>query len=422
MSRMITFIGFNSNFRETLIPVLPAEISVKVYEVDVLLALEDLQNAVPEMYVLSEQNLGEQIVKDVISSIHSVHEIPILILGQASASNSSKKVFRLSETEISTASLVNMIEIIHSYEIQQKTVKDELQMHQMQVEELSETNAHLITATFRERSLKKELESSKALIEEQSKKITDSINYSLRIQQSIIPSSDVFDQGLGEHFVYYKPKDIVSGDFPWMISRNQYVYFAAVDCTGHGVPGAMMSMIGNLLLNSIVNNGNTCKSPADILIELHRSVITTLKQDAEGNKAADGMDAALCRLNFSTGELVFSGAHLPLFLVRNGELETFKGDKFPVGGMQYRNRNNYTDQLIQLESGDRIFIFSDGIIDQIGGPEKMKWMSTSLKDFLVANDSHTMAEIKSEIHKVFMEYKGDNKQVDDVLLIGVQYP
>ena len=298
-------------------------------------------------------------------------------------------------------------------------LKSELSMAMQQVEELSETNAHLITATFRERALKKELEQTKLLIEAQSKKIQDSINYSLRIQQSIIPSGDAFDESLNKHFVFYKPKDIVSGDFPWMFKRDDYVYVAAVDCTGHGVPGAMMSMIGNLLLNSIVSHGEP-KTPSQILAELHKAVISTLKQDVEGNKAADGMDAALCRINFSKNELLFSGAHLPMLFVRDGVLETFKGDKFPVGGMQYRNRNTYSDHMIELKKGDKFYIYSDGIIDQIGGEEGRKWMTVNLKEFIETNNHLPMNELNEKIQSTFSEYMGDYKQVDDVLLIGVE--
>jgi serine phosphatase RsbU (regulator of sigma subunit) len=389
--------------------------------VEVNQALERLESQNPGLYVIHERNLGKNVTTDLISAIHAVGKTPIVVLTEQDTSFQLEEVFTLKDRSTDPGTIRNVVEMIFSFGQKQKALSEELNMHKVQVEELSETNAHLITATFRERSLKKELEASKALIEEQSKKILDSINYSLRIQQSIIPASSVFTDALGDHFVYYRPKDVVSGDFPWMLKKDEYVYFAAVDCTGHGVPGAMMSMIGNLLLNSIVLNGERCKSPAEILLELHRSVVGTLKQDAEGNKAADGMDAALCRMNFNTGELLFSGAHLPLFLLRNGELEVFKGDKFPVGGMQYRNRNTYSDHCIQLEKGDRVFVFSDGIIDQTGGPENIKWMSASLKEFILSNASLTMEEMKAEIHRVFEEYKGSNKQVDDVLLIGLQY-
>lgn len=299
-------------------------------------------------------------------------------------------------------------------------LNEEISMNSMQIEELTETNAHLITATFRERALKQELEVTKALIEAQSKKIHDSINYSLRIQQSIIPTAEVFSEALNKHFVFYKPKDVVSGDFPWLMKKDQFVYFGAIDCTGHGVPGAMMSMIGNLLLNAIVTNGTGCKTPSEILAELHKAVVQTLKQDAEGNKAADGMDASLCRIDYEKNELLFSGAHLPMLFLRDGELETFKGDKFPVGGMQYRNRNTYSDHIIPLKKEDKFFIFSDGIIDQVGGEEKMKWMTASLKDFILENKDVNILDFKEKINTKFYEFMGSNKQVDDVLLIGVE--
>jgi len=298
-------------------------------------------------------------------------------------------------------------------------IKEELSMAMMQVEELTETNAHLITATFRERALKQELEATKTLIEAQSKKILDSINYSLRIQQSIIPSDNEFKEVLNEHFVYYKPKDVVSGDFPWMFQRGDYVYVASIDCTGHGVPGAMMSMIGNLLLNSIVSNGEL-KTPSEILAELHKAVISTLKQDAVGNKAADGMDAALCRINYKENELLFSGAHLPMIFMRNGELEMFKGDKFPVGGLQYRNRNTYSDHKIELEKGDKFYIYSDGIIDQTGGEEGRKWMTSNLKEFIQENNHLPMDALVEKVKTTFESYMGEYKQVDDVLLIGIE--
>jgi serine phosphatase RsbU (regulator of sigma subunit) len=132
------------------------------------------------------------------------------------------------------------------------------------------------------------------------------------------------------------------------------------------------------------------------------------------------MDAALCRIDFEKKELLFSGAHLPLLLLRDGELETFKGDKFPVGGMQYRNRNTYSDHTIQLKEKDRVFVFSDGIIDQVGGEENMKWMTSRLKEFILENQDVSMTDFKETISQKFEEFKGEHKQVDDVLLIGVE--
>ena len=292
----------------------------------------------------------------------------------------------------------------------------------MNIKELSETNAHLITATWRERELKNELQKTKEIIEVQNKKILDSINYAKRIQGSISPSSELLQDALQDYFLFYRPKDVVSGDFPWIYKRGNQIYFAAVDCTGHGVPGAMMSVIGNLLLNDVVNNEEKMKNPAEVLAMLHEGVVKTLKQDHPDNKAADGMDIALCRLSEDRKELMFSGAHLPLYLVRGDELIEYKGSRFPVGGTQYRNRNKYANNVIEVQKGDKIFIFSDGIIDQIGGPENRKWMSVGLKEFIIENSTLSMSEFNKKIEKQFQEWMliGSHKQIDDVILFGVQ--
>ena len=402
---------------------------------EVIDVIEDGQVAInqceflqPDMMLVDIHLEGEKSGFDVVAEIKQKHTFPVLYI---TADLSDEVVVKSLDTEPSgylikpfeenqlKATIESSISTFSKINESIDKLKEDLSMAMQQVEELSETNAHLITATFRERALKQELAASKELIESQTKKIQDSINYSLRIQQSIIPSNETFNDALNNHFVFYKPKDVVSGDFPWMFTKGDYVYVAAVDCTGHGVPGAMMSMIGNLLLNSIVGNGPS-KTPSEVLAELHKAVVFTLKQDAEGNKAADGMDAALCRINYKENELLFSGAHLPMIFMRNGELETLKGDKFPVGGMQYRNRNKYSDHTVKLEKGDKFYIFSDGIIDQIGGDEGRKWMSVSLKEFIAANNHLPMSEIREKIEKTFEEYQGDYKQVDDVLLIGVE--
>jgi len=186
------------------------------------------------------------------------------------------------------------------------------EMANMQIEELMQTQQHLITATWRERELKEELSKTKSLVEEKNKKILDSINYAKRIQKAIIPKSNELKEALEDYFMFYKPKDTVSGDFPWLFVRNNFVYIAAVDCTGHGVPGAMMSLIGFLLLNNVMGN-NEEPLPSQILNELHREVVNTLRQNDEENKASDGMDVAICRIDRSSGEVMYSGAHRPLY-------------------------------------------------------------------------------------------------------------
>lgn len=366
---------------------------------------------------------------DVVRRIKETDNIPVIYL---SSTNDEEHITKAEETlpsayiqkpfdeiEISTALKISLSRFRRHQEELEKLVK-QANLQELNIKELSETNAHLITATWRERELKDELQKTKEIIEVQNKKIMDSINYARRIQGTIAPKRDALDACLEDYFLFYKAKDVVSGDFPWLYKRGDYIYFAAVDCTGHGVPGAMMSMIGNLLLNDVVNNEVKIKTPSEVLAMLHYGVVKTLRQDDPDNKTADGMDIALCRLHVDRNELVFAGAHLPLFLLRGNELITYKGCKFPVGGMQYRNRNKYSDHKVEIQKGDKIFIFSDGIIDQIGGADNRKWMSTGLQEFIVENAHLTMPEFGSKIEEKFNEYKGSNKQIDDVILFGVQ--
>lgn len=306
---------------------------------------------------------------------------------------------------------------------QSKKLNKQNDMNQMQIEELMETQQHLITATWRERELKEELQATKKLIEEQNRKIMDSINYAKRIQKAIIPQHVDLENALGDYFMYYKPKDAVSGDFPWLYERGDYTYIAAVDCTGHGVPGAMMSLIGHLLLNDIVNNTEEYKTPGEILNELHHAVVSTLKQDAPGNKAADGMDVAICRINKDRSEVLYAGAHRPLYKLHEGaeEVIQYKGSKFPIGGMQYAGQNTFEDQKVEVQSGDQLFFFSDGLPDQFGGPNNRKLGPKRIRRLIEENKGKSMTEFNELFENHFMGWMGDQKQMDDVLLIGINF-
>jgi len=246
------------------------------------------------------------------------------------------------------------------------------------------------------------------------------VNYAFRIQQAIQPPSEVVDSLLAHNFVLYLPKDVVSGDFPWVFEKGDYIYYGAVDCTGHGVPGAMMSLIGCLLLNDVVNSADRAKTPSELLNELHLAVVKTLKQDAPGNKAADGMDLALCRFNKKKKELIYAGAHRPLYHISNGELIEYKGCKFPVGGMQYKGANNFVDHHVPYQSGDAVYFFSDGYPDQFGGPEKLKFGPKRIRNLILDNVDKSMDEMGRIFEGQFNEWMGDGKQIDDVLVIGVE--
>ena len=257
-------------------------------------------------------------------------------------------------------------------------------------------------------------------VKKQHRQIKESINYARRIQQSIIPSQKLLQSEIPNSFMFYKAKDIVSGDFPWHFKKGEHIYLAAVDCTGHGVPGAMMSFIGYFLLNSI-NNYPGYLSPAEVLDRLHAGVRTTLKQDQDESNARDGMDIALCCINEKTGEMEFAGAHRPLYILKNGELIQIKGDRKAIGGRRLKKENeNFTNNVIQLEEKDAVFLFSDGLPDQFGGPNNKKYSPARIRKAIVENKDLTMAEMKSFFENDFMKWKGETNQVDDVLMIGIQ--
>jgi len=309
---------------------------------------------------------------------------------------------------------------------QVKKLEQENEMLKMNVEELTVTNTHLVSATWREREMKQqlaatleELTETKKVVDAQHKSITDSINYAQRIQHAIIPTNAEIAANFKDSFVYFKAKDVVSGDFPWLFKNDKYIYIAAVDCTGHGVPGAMMSLIGNLLLKDIVTKKDV--DPATLLYDLHWGVVKTLKQDESGNKTADGMDVAMCRIDLESKEVQYSGAHRPLYHIRKGELEQYKGDKYPIGGNQYEGKNSFNNHVLKFEEEDRIYFFSDGFTDQFGGPNQLKIGPKRTRELLLESSHLTMSEQHDKVKETFENWQGETKQIDDVIMIGIKF-
>ena len=259
-------------------------------------------------------------------------------------------------------------------------------------------------------------------IQEKNKKIEDSINYAARIQQSIVPNMDLIKKQLPKSFIFYRPRDIVSGDFPWYADRNNNLYIAAVDCTGHGVPGALLSFIGYFTLNNIVDH-RKAYSAGEILDMLHSGVRTTLKQDMEDASARDGMDIAFCKINILKNEIEYSGAHRPLYLLRNGEIIEYKGNRKAIGGIPIGKKPEepFITHRIKPENGDKIFFFSDGLPDQLGGPERKKYSPKRVREMIIEHQHYTMDEYGRLFDNDFAEWKGDIKQTDDVLLIGIEF-
>jgi tetratricopeptide (TPR) repeat protein len=259
---------------------------------------------------------------------------------------------------------------------------------------------------------------AKEEIEEKNRHITSSIEYARRIQQAVLPPRDRMGMALPEHFVLFKPRDIVSGDFYWYSQTEDWNLVAVVDCTGHGVPGAFMSMIGSMLLNVIVNE-NGVRSPAEILGRMHEEVRTALKQKGEEGEATDGMDVCLCGISREWKRLVFAGAKRPLYLVRNKELIEIAGDSKSVGGRQKEEKRIFRDKQMDLRSGDMLYLSSDGYSDQCN-VEGQKMGSRRLKELMMEVSEKSPVEQREFLLTELERHQGAEEQRDDIAVIGVR--
>ncbi len=271
-----------------------------------------------------------------------------------------------------------------------------------------------------------ELRKANDLIESQTRQLVDSIMYAQRIQEAILPSVYELEQYADSSFMLYKPKDIVSGDMYWFngdedADNDGITVITAVDCTGHGVPGAFMVVLATTLLNEIVKNQNV-KEPAQILQMLDKKVQETLHQNKQHQvQSQDGMDMALVAIDFEKGILKFAGAKNSLYLVKNGAMQEIKGSPFPIGGSQHKPENkNFVQHTIQLEIGDTFYMATDGFQDQFGGENNMKYMKKTFRELLLKVSPLPPQEQKAYLEKVFEDWRGKNHQTDDVLVMGIK--
>jgi len=270
---------------------------------------------------------------------------------------------------------------------------------------------------------KLEIEAQRDFAYEQKQQILGSINYAKRIQQAVLPSKKYVDAVLPEHFIFFMPRDIVSGDFYWLKKIENYIVIVAADCTGHGVPGAFMSMLGSSFLTELVVP-ERLTSPAEILDRLRHKVKSSLHQEGKDNEQKDGMDLAFIVLDIDNQVVTFSGAYNPLYLVRavqaneTPQLMQLKADRQPIG--IHVKEKPFTNQKLQVEKGDCLYIFSDGYIDQFGGETGSKFKTKRFKELLIGIHNESMEEQKRIIGQVFYKWKGEGKQIDDVLVIGVR--
>jgi serine phosphatase RsbU (regulator of sigma subunit) len=260
---------------------------------------------------------------------------------------------------------------------------------------------------------KTEVENQKDIVEEKNQEILDSIIYAKRIQNAILPQDKLVEEHLKDSFILYKPKDIVAGDFYWLEHKNGKVLFAAADCTGHGVPGAMVSVVCNNGLNrSVREYGLT--DPGQILDKTREIVIQEFAKSEEDVK--DGMDIAICVIE--NNQLHYAGANIPLWIIRNGEILETKANKQPIG--KFDNPEPYTTHSFEMLKGDTIYIFSDGYVDQFGGEKSKKFKIRAFRDLLLSIQDKSMKEQMTLIDENFEVWKDNNDQVDDVCVIGVR--
>ncbi len=264
---------------------------------------------------------------------------------------------------------------------------------------------------------KDEVERQSRKVVELYKNVTDSIRYAKRLQESILPLDQRVSELLPGSFVFYRPKDIVSGDFYWVEPVDGKTVFAAVDCTGHGVPGAFMSLVGHNGLNQVVKERGVT-TPADVLDQLNRIAFDTLHKDRD-QYVRDGMDMALCTFHPETLVLEFAGANCPLYIVRGDEVLQFASNKIPIGGFELKGQK-FQGHTVQLQKGDAVYVFSDGYADQFGGPRGKKFRYRQFRELLVKITPEAAERKKAMLSEAFNHWKGTQEQVDDILVMGMQ--
>lgn len=259
-----------------------------------------------------------------------------------------------------------------------------------------------------------EIARQKTIVEQKNKDITDSINYAKNIQEALLPARKEIMKIFPDSFVIYRPRDIVSGDFYWIAHKNNRTYFAVADCTGHGVPGAFMSLLGIAFLDEIIA-AHPDLSTSELLNKLRDNVIESFKNS--GGK--DGMDICLIMVDWENRRLIFSGANNPLYYVRNNVLKELKPQKMPIG--YYPDPVPFEQQTAEISPGDTVYLFSDGMADQFGGPQGKKFKYKALKDLLTSVGYQPMMQQKESIEKSWLEWKGEHEQIDDNILIGIRF-
>ena len=292
----------------------------------------------------------------------------------------------------------------------------EQQKLELEKNEISERNRKLWDMSLLIEKEKEHIDAIKRDIEEKHRAVTDSITYARRIQMAVLPESRLLSECFCDYFIFWRPKDIVSGDFYWMKRIGDIVAFTVADCTGHGVPGAFMSLLGITFLNDICMKLDEDTQPSDILELLRSDIIYAFGQEGTDDRPNDGMDMALCILNLRTNKLRFAGANNPMYLMRNGELHEYKSVKNPIG--EYAFFRDFSSVEIDVQTGDWIYLFSDGYADQFGGEENRKLNYKRFRALMTEMSLLNSEQQMVRLGEFLDEWRGDTPQLDDVMIGG----
>ena len=352
-------------------------------------ALDIIKRLVPDL-ILMDWNMPELSGIETVKQLKAdeyTHEVPVLMVTSVSSSEKLQEAFESGVVDYITKP-VNKIEL------------------------LARVKSALKTSLYY-----KEIVRQKNEIETQKADITHSIKYAQHIQQAILPDTTEIANAFKDSFILYKPRDIVSGDFYWFTEKDKY-YIAACDCTGHGVPGAFVSMIGNILLNQVIIEKDLTDT-GDILDELNKGMKAIFSRKGDGIQLMDGMDMALCAISRDSSSVEFSGAYNSLYVLRDSDFIVMAADRKPIGG-HTPSSFRFSTKKCDLRPGDTMYIFSDGFADQFGGPNRKKLKSKAFMEMLLDIKDRNMSEQAEILNAEFTGWKGEHEQVDDVLVIGIR--
>lgn len=269
----------------------------------------------------------------------------------------------------------------------------------------------------------KSIQNKNKVLQETQKDFLDSVNYAQRLQEAILPNQDKIKEYTSEGFILYKPKDIVSGDAYWLSRTEEHIFIAAIDCTGHGIPGAMLTILANNLLREIILKQQV-KDPGEILNTLDKELMATFNNEEHVQQTLDGLDIVLLRLDKESDELSYAAALRPLFIVRSGEYFELKGDRYPIGLLEGITKK-FSTYTFKLQKNDSIYLYSDGYADQFGGPKQKqggkKFTKKKLRELLLSIQDMPMDEQLSFLDYVHNNWKQEMEQTDDIVVIGLEY-